>query len=57
MNEPRRRVLRPRDAASLLLVRAVPDGTFEVLMGRRHHGHVFMPGAWVFPGGRVEPGD
>ncbi|MGE0254553.1 MAG: NUDIX domain-containing protein [Alphaproteobacteria bacterium] len=57
MTEPRRRVLRPRDAASLLLVRAVADGTFEVLMGRRHHGHVFMPGAWVFPGGRVEPSD
>lgn len=57
MNEPRRRVLRPRDAASLLLVRSVRDGAFEVLMGRRHHGHVFMPGAWVFPGGRVEPAD
>ena len=57
MNEPRRRVLRPRDAASLLLVRTVGDGAFEVLMGRRHHCHVFMPGAWVFPGGRVEPAD
>jgi 8-oxo-dGTP pyrophosphatase MutT (NUDIX family) len=26
-------------------------------MGRRHHGHKFMPGKYVFPGGRIEPGD
>ena len=26
-------------------------------MGRRHHGHVFMPGKFVFPGGAVEPLD
>lgn len=26
-------------------------------MGQRHHGHVFMPGFMVFPGGRVEPAD
>jgi 8-oxo-dGTP pyrophosphatase MutT (NUDIX family) len=26
-------------------------------MGRRGAGHVFMPDKWVFPGGRVEPGD
>lgn len=29
----------------------------EVLMGRRHHNHVFMPHAYVFPGGRVEKND
>ena len=48
--------LRPRDAASLILIDRsgrVP----KVLMGRRHHGHVFMPGRFVFPGGRVEPYD
>jgi 8-oxo-dGTP pyrophosphatase MutT (NUDIX family) len=27
------------------------------MMGRRHGGHSFMPGKWVFPGGRVDPGD
>jgi 8-oxo-dGTP pyrophosphatase MutT (NUDIX family) len=26
-------------------------------MGRRHPQHVFMPGKFVFPGGRIEPGD
>ena len=33
--------------------RAVPT----VLLGRRHQGHVFMPGKYVFPGGRVEIAD
>jgi 8-oxo-dGTP pyrophosphatase MutT (NUDIX family) len=28
-----------------------------VLLGRRHSGHKFMPGKFVFPGGRVEPDD
>jgi len=44
---------RPRDAATLILVR---DGR-EVMMGQRSKGHVFMPDKWVFPGGRVDPGD
>ena len=26
-------------------------------MGKRHPGHKFMPGKFVFPGGRIEPGD
>ncbi|MBX3430052.1 MAG: NUDIX hydrolase [Hyphomonadaceae bacterium] len=44
---------RPRDAATLILVRAGR----EVMMGQRSKGHVFMPDKWVFPGGRVDPGD
>lgn len=44
---------RPRDAATLILVR----GGGEVMMGQRSKGHVFMPDKWVFPGGRVDPGD
>ncbi|MBY0562913.1 MAG: NUDIX hydrolase [Hyphomonadaceae bacterium] len=44
---------KPRDAATLILVR----GGREVMMGQRARGHVFMPDKWVFPGGRVDPGD
>jgi 8-oxo-dGTP pyrophosphatase MutT (NUDIX family) len=50
------RTARPRDAASLIvwrLGRAAP----EVLMGRRHARHRFMPDVMVFPGGRVDPDD
>ncbi|WP_094508420.1 NUDIX hydrolase [Brucella thiophenivorans] len=49
-------VLRPRDAASLLLIdRTGP--TPRILMGRRHPSLVFMPGKFVFPGGRADAGD
>lgn len=44
------------DAASILLV----DDTGEaprVLMGLRQASNVFLPNKWVFPGGRLEPGD
>ncbi len=47
------KVMKPRDAATLILVR----GGREVMMGQRAAGHVFMPDKWVFPGGRVDPGD
>lgn len=50
------RALRPRDAATLIIVRrdgAVP----QVLMGKRHENHKFMPGKYVFPGGRVDFAD
>src|SRR5450631_2349149 len=46
----------PRDAATLMLIdRAGPKP--KVLLGRRHAGHKFMPGKFVFPGGRIEPLD
>src|SRR5580700_11465510 len=45
-----------RDAATMLVIdRTGPVP--KVLLGRRHHGHKFMPGKYVFPGGRVEPED
>ncbi len=47
---------RARPATSLLIHDGMPQNPF-ILMGRRHSGHVFMPGALVFPGGRVEPED
>jgi 8-oxo-dGTP pyrophosphatase MutT (NUDIX family) len=48
--------VRPKDAATLILVdRGGPVP--KVLLGKRHHGHKFMPGKFVFPGGRVDPAD
>lgn len=48
--------LRPRDAATLILVR-MKGRTPEVLMGCRDAKHAFMPNRYVFPGGRVDPDD
>jgi 8-oxo-dGTP pyrophosphatase MutT (NUDIX family) len=48
--------LKPRDAATLILVdRSGPVP--KVLLGKRHAGLKFMAGKYVFPGGRMEPGD
>ncbi|HVX92348.1 MAG TPA: NUDIX hydrolase [Xanthobacteraceae bacterium] len=47
---------RPKDAATLILVDRSGRSP-KVLLGRRHRGHAFMPGKFVFPGGRVEPAD
>ncbi|MCY4405961.1 MAG: NUDIX hydrolase [Rhodospirillaceae bacterium] len=52
----RRRSPRPKDAATLVLVRDGAGGP-EVLMGRRPRRQVFMPDQYVFPGGGVEPCD
>ncbi|MGN6569882.1 MAG: NUDIX hydrolase [Pseudolabrys sp.] len=46
----------PRNAATLMLIDR-SGATPKVLLGRRHHGHKFMPGKFVFPGGRLEPHD
>lgn len=52
---PRRRAVRPKHAASLLILRQ-NDGP-EVLMGLRGAKHRFMPNRLVFPGGRVDRAD
>lgn len=49
--------LRPSDAATLLILDRTAQGEPKVLMGRRHMRHKFMPGKFVFPGGRVDPQD
>jgi 8-oxo-dGTP pyrophosphatase MutT (NUDIX family) len=48
----------PRDAATVMLLRpAGADGGAEVLMLRRVAAMKFAPGAYVFPGGSVDPAD
>jgi 8-oxo-dGTP pyrophosphatase MutT (NUDIX family) len=47
---------RPKDAATLILVDR-SGSTPKVLLGKRHASHKFMPGKFVFPGGRVDPAD
>ncbi|PLW77697.1 NUDIX hydrolase [Cohaesibacter celericrescens] len=47
---------RPKDAATLIILdreHAEP----KILMGRRHMKHRFMPGKFVFPGGRLDATD
>ena len=44
----------PRQAASLILLRASADGA-EVLLVRRNPEQRFRGGAWVFPGGALHP--
>jgi 8-oxo-dGTP pyrophosphatase MutT (NUDIX family) len=48
--------VRPRDSATLILVDRTGDVP-KVLLGRRHDRHRFLPGKFVFPGGRIEPAD
>jgi 8-oxo-dGTP pyrophosphatase MutT (NUDIX family) len=49
-------VVRPRDAASLILLRGEGEA-LEVLAGRRPLNVKFMPGVYVFPGGAIDPPD
>ena len=49
--------LRPRDAATLIVLDRRGKGGPKVLMGRRNPRLAFMPGQFVFPGGRIELGD
>src|ERR1700755_2534532 len=46
----------PRDAATLMIIDRSGSEP-KVLLGRRHANHKFMPGKFVFPGGRIEPLD
>jgi 8-oxo-dGTP pyrophosphatase MutT (NUDIX family) len=52
----RTRTLRPRDAATLIVVDR-SGGEPRILMGRRRPDQVFLPDKYVFPGGRVDRAD
>jgi len=53
------RPVEARPAASVLLVRDVPPPGpgLDVFMAQRHVASAFVGGAYVFPGGRVDPAD
>ncbi len=48
--------MRPKDAATLIILDNA-NGEPNVLMGKRSEHHAFMPGKFVFPGGRTDPHD
>ena len=48
--------VRPKDAATLILIDRSGREP-KVLLGKRHQRHKFMPGKFVFPGGRVDRTD
>jgi 8-oxo-dGTP pyrophosphatase MutT (NUDIX family) len=52
----REKAVRPRDAASLILLRG-RGRDLEVLAGRRPLAARFMPGVYVFPGGQIDAED
>lgn len=49
--------IRPRDAATVILIRENPARELCVLMGRRSRRAAFAPDVFVFPGGRAEADD
>jgi 8-oxo-dGTP pyrophosphatase MutT (NUDIX family) len=51
------KIVKPVDAAGLVLIRAVRNGEPEILLGRRHRRAGFLPDIYVVPGGRVDPAD
>ena len=56
VREPGTKAIRPKDASTLIIYRE-RKGAVEVLMGKRHHKHKFLPRRYVFPGGRVDRTD
>ena len=52
----RQTIVRPRDAATLILLRG-EGRNLEVLAGRRPRDVKFMPGVYVFPGGAIDRED
>ena len=54
--KPVKRALRPKDAATLIIVDR-SGAEPRILMGRRRADLVFMPNMYVFPGGRVDAAD
>ncbi len=50
VNKPGTKAVRPKDAATLIIYRR-RGNIVEVLMGKRHRKHKFLPERYVFPVG------
>ena len=48
--------VKPRQAATVIVLRGGSE-SLEVLLVKRNPAQRFMGGAWVFPGGAVDPGE
>jgi 8-oxo-dGTP pyrophosphatase MutT (NUDIX family) len=55
--QPPATVVQPFLAASLILLDRSDPSRVKILMGRRNQSLAFLPGKFVFPGGRFEPED
>jgi 8-oxo-dGTP pyrophosphatase MutT (NUDIX family) len=55
VEDPPEHAAEPKSAATAVLVRA--GRAPEILLLKRHRAAGFVPGAYVFPGGRVDAGD
>ena len=51
------KIVKPVDAAGLVLIRAPRKGEPEILLGRRHRRAGFLPDIYVVPGGKVDTAD
>lgn len=56
LDEVPENVAEPKPAATVVLMRDGDDG-LEVLLLKRHRSAGFVPGAYVFPGGRIDAAD
>jgi len=56
MTDPRK-VVAPRKATTIIMLRDQGDTGFEVFLLKRHEQNIFMGGNFVYPGGRLDKGD
>jgi len=56
VEHPPAHAVTPKPAATAVLLRDGDEGP-ELLLLKRHRAAGFVPGAWVFPGGRVDDAD
>ncbi len=47
----------PKDSSTVILTRDKTEGQYEIFLMRRHRKQVFMGGAFVFPGGKLDEDD